>query len=95
MYFTFFGYQIMPGSDDNMYFAPTLEDCQAAAIEQRKELMDDQVRDGVIEQLGAMAVYQVVLRSPDQAMFLKVLNKEADLFDACLVGKKLVGLIAE
>ena len=95
MEFTLFGYQILPGSDENLYFAATLEDCQAAAIEQRQELMEDQVRDGVIEQLGAMAIYRCVMRSPDQATLIKVLYGETELFDACLVEKKLVGSIAE
>lgn len=95
MEFTLFAYQISPGSDENLHFAATLEDCQQAAFEQRQELMEDQVRDDVIEQLGAMAVYRVVMRLPDQATLIRLLNDEADLFDACLVEKKLVAVVAD
>lgn len=38
---TLYAYQITPGSDDTLFFALTVEECRAAAIEQRRELRLD------------------------------------------------------
>ncbi|TCN32467.1 hypothetical protein [Sinorhizobium americanum] len=35
---TLYAYQITPGNDNLLFFAETLEQCQAAALEQRRDL---------------------------------------------------------
>lgn len=90
-----YAYQIVPGNDEILHFAPTLQECQQAAIDHRQELHRDQELDETYEEIGAMAVYRVVLRPPDQKAFLQVLNEEKALFDACLVERELVALVAD
>lgn len=95
MEFTLFCYQVIPGSDDLLHFAPTLQERQQAAIEHRQELHRDQEFDETYQKIGAMAVYRVVLRPPDQKAFLQVLNEEKALVEACLVKRELVALVAD
>jgi hypothetical protein len=93
MDFTIYAYQISPGSDESLYFAQSLEECQAAALRQRTELKDC---DPELGDLGAMAIYRCTLRVPsDAATMLAVLNGDMTLFNACVVDRRLVALVAE
>ncbi|EJC80248.1 hypothetical protein Rleg4DRAFT_1869 [Rhizobium leguminosarum bv. trifolii WSM2297] len=66
-----------------------LEQCQAEALEHHEDLLrDDPNRD------AELAVYEVVLRVPDVAATILVLNGSASLLDKCLVSKKLVAVVA-
>ncbi|WP_373413684.1 hypothetical protein [Ensifer aridi] len=87
-----YAYQISPPNDQLLYFTGTLEACQAAALEQRRDFNENDPDEG---ELGAMAIYRCVLRIPDQQTLLRVLNDETSLVEACVVERKLVALVTE
>ena len=49
---TLYGYQVNPGSDETLFFALTIEECRAAAIEQRREMRAEMDHADI----GAMAI---------------------------------------
>nr|WP_250809360.1 hypothetical protein [Neorhizobium tomejilense] len=87
-----FGYQIVPGRDDPLAFAASLEECQRDALSERDELRRT---DPDLEPLGAMAIYRFTLTWPDTDGLLAVLNEKISLLDAIVVDRKLVGLVAD
>ncbi|MCA1490469.1 hypothetical protein I6F11_05985 [Ensifer sp. NBAIM29] len=38
---TLYAYQLSPGNDDLLYFTESLEECQAAALEQRRDFNEN------------------------------------------------------
>ncbi|GCA50752.1 MULTISPECIES: hypothetical protein [unclassified Sinorhizobium] len=89
---TLYAYQISPGNDDLLYFTETLEQCQAAALEQRRDFIENDPDEG---ELAAMAVYRCEMKMPDQQTLLRVLNDETTLVEACVVERKLVALVTD
>lgn len=89
---TMYAYQISPGNDDLLYFAETLEECQAAALEQRRDFNEN---DPDEDELAGMAIYRCVIKMPDQQTLLRVLNDETSLIEACIVERKLVALVTD
>ncbi|MDX1083761.1 hypothetical protein GOL97_18140 [Sinorhizobium medicae] len=89
---TLYAYQISPGNDDLLYFTETLEQCQAAALEQRRDLNE---RDPDYGKVDSMAIYRCVLRIPDTQALLRVLNDETTPIEACVVERKLVALVTD
>jgi hypothetical protein len=87
-----FGYQIVPGRDEPLAFAASLEGCQRDALSERDELRRN---DPDIEPLGAMAIYRLTLAWPDTDGLLAVLNEKISLLDAMVIDRKLVGLVAD
>ncbi|MCQ1779111.1 hypothetical protein NOJ05_18055 [Neorhizobium galegae] len=89
---TLYAYQIVPGGDHLLFFADTLEKCQAAAIEQRADLRQGDAED---DEIGAMAVYQCTMRLPDAKIMIDALNDHESLFRACVVDRKLIALVTD
>lgn len=87
-----FAYQVIPGRDEMLRFAKTLEACQNDAIAQRDEIRRD---DPGLEQLGAMAIYQMTFRNLDATAMIAVLNEELALLDAAVIDRRLVAVVAE
>ncbi|KAB1086383.1 hypothetical protein F4V91_08030 [Neorhizobium galegae] len=87
-----FGYQIVPGRDEPLAFAASLEECQREALFEREELRRN---DPDIDPLGAMAIYRLTLAWPDVNGLLAVLNERTPLLDAIVVDRRLVGLVAD
>lgn len=87
-----FGYQIVPGRDEPLAFAASLEECQRDALSEREELRRN---DPDIEPLGAMAIYRLTLAWPDTDGLLAVLNEKASLLDAIVIDRKRVGVVAD
>nr|WP_250808843.1 hypothetical protein [Neorhizobium tomejilense] len=87
-----FGYQIVPGRDEPLAFAASLEECQRDALSERDELRRN---DPDIEPLGAMAIYRLTLAWPDTDGLLAVLNERTSLLDAIVIDRKLVALVAD
>ncbi|CAN7283073.1 hypothetical protein [Neorhizobium tomejilense] len=87
-----FGYQIVPGRDEPLAFAASLEECQRDALSERDDLRRN---DPDIEPLGAMAIYRLTLVWPDAEGLLAVLNEKTSLLDAIVIDRKLVGLVAD
>ncbi|MGK9259854.1 MULTISPECIES: hypothetical protein [Sinorhizobium] len=88
---TLYAYQISPPNDQLLYFAETLEECRAAALEQRQELKEGDPDD----EHEAMAIYRCLVRMPDQQTLLRILNEETSSIEACVVERKLVALVTE
>ncbi|RVJ16624.1 hypothetical protein CN184_28185 [Sinorhizobium medicae] len=86
-----YAYQISPPNDHLLYFGETLEECQAAALEERREIKESEPDD----ELQAMAIYRCSVRIPDQQTLLRILNEETSLIEACVVERKLVALVTE
>jgi hypothetical protein len=53
-----FGCQIVPGRDEPLAFAASLEECQRDALSEREELRRN---DPDIKPLGATAIYRLIL----------------------------------
>jgi hypothetical protein len=87
-----FGYPIVPGRDEPMAFAASLDECQREALSEREELRRN---DSDIEPLGAMAIYRLTLAWPDTDGLLAVLNEGTSQLDAIVVDRKRVGLVAD
>lgn len=86
-----YAYQISPPNDQLLYFAETLEECQAAALEERRELKQGDPDD----ELEAMAIFHCLVRMPDQQTLLRILNEETSPIEACVVQRKLVALVTD
>jgi hypothetical protein len=96
MVFTAYAYQISPGRDDMLYFARTFAECRLEALQHRAEIRenDDEYRD----HLGAMALYECVMKVPDPETLIRVMNVADDpnaLFKACVVERHLIAVVAE
>lgn len=91
MEITLFAFQIVPGSDEELHFTETLEECRSAAIEQREEMKADEE----FADLGAMAIYECVISIGDVPTLVDVLNDPTDIVDRLLVSKKLIAVVVE
>ncbi|MDX1128716.1 hypothetical protein GOL24_31730 [Sinorhizobium medicae] len=83
---TLYAYEISPGNDDLLYFTESLEECQAAALEQRRDFSEND---------PTKARCYGDLSAPDRQMLLRVLNDETSLAEACVVERKLVALVTD
>jgi hypothetical protein len=88
MEITLYAFQIIPGSDEELHFAETLEECRSAAIEQREEMKSDED----YADMGAMAIYECVISIGDMPTLVDILNDPTDIVDRLLVSKKLVAV---
>ncbi|WP_105405063.1 hypothetical protein [Neorhizobium sp. T7_12] len=87
-----FGFQIVPGRDEPLAFAASIEECQRNALSEREELRRN---DPDIDPLGAMAIYRLTLRLPDIDGLIDVLNENVSLLDAIVVDRRLVAVVAD
>lgn len=87
---TLYGYQVKPGSDDTLFFALTLKDCQEAALKQRREMREEiGCRD-----IDAMAVYECLFRI-DLISLLELLNAPEGAYEKVLLSKTLIRVVAD
>jgi hypothetical protein len=90
-----FNYFMLEISRGNMFFAATVEECRAMAREHQKVLATDEDRPGV----PAMAIYSVVIKQPDEAIMLTLLNSLDEsgqtAFNECVVDRQLVEVVAD
>ncbi|MGR9143942.1 hypothetical protein ACU8MP_16470 [Rhizobium leguminosarum] len=89
MEFTVYCHEISPGSDANLFFTATLEQVQTEVAEYRAELFQI---DPDREPIATLGIYEIVLKTPDAAMMIELLNCPEEIYKTCLVSKKLVGL---
>jgi len=85
--FTVYGHEIIAGSDVGMHFAGTLQRSEAAVGEYRAALRQI---DPTGEPLGTLRIYELVLRMPDAATMIDLLNSPESILRTCLVSRKLV-----
>lgn len=92
-----FGFQIAPGDDEEMVFAPTLEQCQQECLEHRADIRkNDPENYAAPDALGPMAVYRFVLRQLSVEDYLAVLNDEHhDLLKVACVDRRLVAVVVD
>ncbi len=86
---TLYCHQISSGSDEDMWFTDSFDQCQADALEHHAQLLKDYPGRN-----GALAIYEIVLRVPDAPVMIAILNEASGLLEKCLVSKKLVALVA-
>lgn len=91
MEITLYAFQIVPGSDEELHFAETLEECRSAAIEQREEMKSDED----YADIGAIAIYVCVVSIGDVPTLVDILNDGANVADRLLVRKKLVAVVLD
>ena len=87
-----YAFEIVPGKNDLLQFAETLEDARTGALEQRAEIRLDEPDFG---NLAPMAIYRVEVQLPDIGTLVKVMNDEIDLCEACVVDRRLVGFVVD
>ncbi|TAZ56696.1 hypothetical protein [Rhizobium ruizarguesonis] len=92
MEFTVYCHEIMSGSDVGLYFAATLEQSKAEVEEYRAALRQI---DPTGEPLGTLCIYEMVLRMPDVATMIDLLNSPESLLKTCLMSRKLVGFTVD
>ncbi|KKX32951.1 hypothetical protein [Rhizobium sp. LC145] len=85
--------QIIPGDDEELHFAATLEECMRNASEILKDLRQDP--DVSADELGARAVYECTLRTPDTATLIAILNEDSEAIRTCVASRKLVTIVQE
>lgn len=84
-------YQIIPGTDELLFYAATEDLCRSAAMKQRADIMA--IVSGYVEPLGPMTLYQVVLRDMTVSEIIGVLNGEISVSDASTLSRSVVGHI--
>nr|WP_041935454.1 hypothetical protein [Rhizobium leguminosarum] len=92
MEFTVYCHEIISASDVGLHFAATLAKSKAEVGEYRKAL---RTINPTGEPLGTLAIYEMVLRMPDVATMVDLLNSPESLLRTCLMSRKLVALTAD
>jgi hypothetical protein len=88
-----FGYQVVPGSDEILSFSATQGECEAAALEQRRDIRANDPRGA--DDLTGMAVYRFIIRPMTAVELVRVMNGEASVHDIAAIDRRLVALIAD
>lgn len=89
MEFIVYCHEIIAGSNVGMHFAGTLEQSKAEVAEYRAALRQI---DPTGEPLGTLCIYEMVLRMPDVATMIDLLNSPESLLEICLMSRKLAAL---
>ena len=84
-----YGFQIIPGCDNALGFATTLEE----AVKQVEELRLDLVVDDPQHEVQASAIYEISVNEITPEHLVSVLNKRTPLAKIVLGNRKLVQLI--
>lgn len=87
MEFTVYCHEIISGSDIGLHFAATIEQSKASVGIYRDAF---QTMDPTGELLGTLSIFEMVLRMPDVATMIDILNSPESLLRTCLVSRKLV-----
>ncbi|MBP2489006.1 hypothetical protein JOH50_004733 [Rhizobium leguminosarum] len=90
--FIVYCHEIISGSDVGLHFAATLE-----AAHSNARIYRDAFRtlDPTGEPLGVLAVYEMVLRMPDVATMIDLLNSPDSLLKSCLTSRKRVAVTVD
>ncbi|NKL46507.1 hypothetical protein GFL57_37185 [Rhizobium leguminosarum bv. viciae] len=92
MEFTVYCHEIISGSDVGMHFSATLEQSKAEVREYREALRQ---LDPTGEPLGAFGIYEFILRMPDVAMIIEILNSPESLLESCLIRRRRVAFTVD
>lgn len=87
--FTVYCHEIISGSDVGLHFSATLDSALADLSIYREAFSK---LDSTGELLGSLAVYEMVLRMPDVATMVDLLNSPESLLRACLTSRKHVAV---
>lgn len=90
---TLFAYQIVPGTDELLCFAQSLEECRAAAFEQRRDMRTGDADEH--DEIGAMTIYECVMSIGDVPTLVDILNDPTDIVCRLLVSKKPAALVVD
>lgn len=86
-------YQIIPGSDELLFYAVSEQLCRETAMRQRADIMSILSED--VERLAPMTLYRVELRSITVAEVIGVLNGDVALSEACTLNRIAVGQVGD
>ena len=86
-----YAYQIIPGDDEDLHFATTLEACMKDASDLLKDLRNDPEVSPT--EFGARAVYECTLKMPDPATLVAFLNEHTEAIENCITDRKLVTFV--
>ncbi|TAY23204.1 hypothetical protein ELH92_19060 [Rhizobium ruizarguesonis] len=92
MEFTVYCHEIISGSDVGMHFSATLEQSKAEVGEYREALRQ---MDPTGEPLGALGIHEFVLRMPDVAMIIEILNSPESLLQCCQIRRQRVAFTVD
>ncbi|MBB2780296.1 UNVERIFIED_ORG: hypothetical protein GGE55_001678 [Rhizobium esperanzae] len=92
MEFIVYSHEIIAGSDVGMHFSGTLAQSKAEVAEYRAAL---RLIDPTGEPLGTLRVYEMVLRMPDVATMIDLLNSPESLLKTCLISRKFVAFTVD
>jgi hypothetical protein len=85
--FTVYCHEIISGSDVGLHFSASLDQSVAAAEDYRSAY---RIFDPAGPPIGPLAIYEMVLRMPDAATMIDVLNSPDSLFLICLKSRWVV-----
>ncbi|UXN64430.1 hypothetical protein N8E89_00635 [Phyllobacterium sp. A18/5-2] len=84
-----YAFQIIPGNDDILSFAATLEHAKAEAADHRRSLIESGDHH-----LGPTALYRVTIRPLSRPDLINVLNERDQLIDLIIVDEEFLGVVA-
>jgi hypothetical protein len=87
--FIVYCHEIISGSDVGLHFAATFDAAQADVRIYRDAL---RTIDPTGEPLGVLAIYEMVLRMPDVATMIDLLNSPESLLRSCLTSRRRVAM---
>ena len=90
--FIVYCHEIIPGSDVGLHFAATLEAAQSGARTYRDAF---RAIDPTGDPLGILAVCEMILRMPDIATMIDLLNSPESLLRMCLKSRKRVAVTVD
>lgn len=90
--FIVYCHEIISGSDLGLHFAATLEAAQSDV-----RIYRDAFRtiDPAGEPLGVLAIHEMVLRMPDVATMIDLLNSPESILKSCLTSRKRVAVTVD
>ncbi|MCM2458860.1 hypothetical protein HGO37_26115 [Rhizobium sp. CG4] len=86
-------YQVIPGSDELLFYAASEELCRETAMRQRADIMAVVSED--VERLAPMTLYRVELHSMTVTEVIGVLNGDVALSEACTLNRIVVGHVGD
>lgn len=90
MEITLYAFQFSPKASEPMFFAETLDQCRAEAIDQRTDLKSDPE----YVDLPPFPLYECVVHM-DVATIIGILNDPDEAVERALISKRLIGLVVD
>ena len=86
-----YGFQITPGSDDQLGYCESVATVYSVALEHRREIK----RTAAPDRFDPTAVYEVELAEVTAETLVAVLNARESVSEVLVLSKRLLGLVTE